>query len=167
MDIIAKLKSLEHTLEFKDWQAQHHGHYLVHAFKLLDEANKSIWQIGYYDKETDTITTFVIEDGKELKIIPNLEIFKEEKAAIQKLDISKVKVNAQEAVDKAEAFLKEQYPGEVIVKTILILQSIEHGQVYNLSFITKSVSTINIKLAADSGQVLEHHKISLSDLKAQ
>ena len=66
MDIISKLKSLEKNPEFKDWQKQHKNHYLVHAFKLLDEPNKSIWQIGYYDKESDTITTFVMEDNKVL-----------------------------------------------------------------------------------------------------
>ena len=167
MDIITTLKELESGKEFKEWQKSHKEHYLVHAFKLLDEPNKNIWQIGYYDKSSDTITTFVVESGKDTKIIPDLEVFKEEKHPIKELDVKKVKVNPQQALDTAATFLKKEFPAESPIKTILILQSIEQGHVYNISFITRSMSTINIKISSEDGSVVEHHKFSLNDLKAR
>ena len=167
MDIISRLQSLEAGSEFRQWQKTHKNHYLVHAFKLLDEANKNIWQIGYYDKQSDTITTFVVEDDKEVKITPDLEIFKEEKHVIKKLDMKLVKINSQAALDTAAAFLKQKYPAETPLKTILLLQAIEQGQVYNISVITKSMSTINIKISSEDGTVLEDNKFSLNDLKAK
>ena len=166
MDILSKLKYLENTNEFKEWHKNHKTHYLAHAFKLLDEANKHIWQIGYYGKASDKITTFVLEEGKEIKIIPDLEVFKQEKDVIKKLDIAKIKINSQKALDIAEDFVKKEYTAELPVKTILILQTIEQGQVYNISFITKSMGVINLKISSENGKVLEHKRISLSEFKA-
>ncbi len=166
MDILSKLKFLENTPEFKEWNKTHKTHYLAHAFKLLDDANKNIWQIGYYNKESDTITTFILEEGKDIKIIPDLEVFKQEKDIIKKLEISKIKIDPQEALDIAEDFLKKEYTAEIPVKTILILQTIEQGQVYNISFIIQSIGVINLKISSENGKVLEHKKISMSEFKA-
>ncbi len=165
MDILSKLKFLENSHEFKEWNKTYKSHYLVHAFKLFDEANKNIWQIGYYDRSSDTITTFVLENGKEIKIIPNLEIFKQEKDVIKKLEVSKIKINVQEALNISEALLKKEYSAEAPIKTMLVLQTIG-AQVYNISYITQSMSIINIRISSENGDVLEHKKITLAELKA-
>src|SRR3989338_8642464 len=99
MDIISTLAELHKSAHFKDWNKEHKQHYLTHAFKLIDDANQRIWQIGYYDPKSDTITTFVLEEGAEVKIIPDLEVFKEEKDAVRKLEIEKVRLEPQEALD--------------------------------------------------------------------
>lgn len=161
-DVIEKLRT--HP-EFKEWEKGNKECYLVHIFKMLDDANEHIWQVGYYDKKTDKITSFYIKnDG--IKIIPGEEVYKKEKKAIKELDMNEVRVNMRGALEMAGNLLKEEYEGEQAMKTILILQNIEEGLVWNITFVTHSFKTLNVKVDANNKKVIKHELTPLMEFNA-
>ena len=163
-----KLKQIIEDLckhpEFKEWEKSHKECYLVHTFKMPDDANENIWQIGYYDKKKDKITTFFIEND-DVRIIPEEEVYKREKKAIKELDLDKVKITEQQALEKATKTLKEKYK-ETSMKTILILQNIEEGLVWNITFVTNSMKTVNVKVDANNGKIVKDEITSLMEFNA-
>ncbi len=164
MEIKKVIKNLCSHPEFKEWEKNNKECYLVHTFKMPDDTNENIWQIGYYDKKKDKITTFFIENN-DIKIIPETEIYKREKKAIKKLNIDKLKVSMNDALNKANDLLKNKYK-EYAVKTILILQNLDEGFVWNITFVTGSLKTLNVKIDAANGKTVKHELISLISSKA-
>jgi len=151
--------------EFKEWEKHNEECYLVHIFKMLDDLNEKVWQVGYYNKKNDKITTFFMDDN-DIKIIPEEEVYKKEKKAIKKLDIKKVEVSMQDSLKKANELLKKKYKGESSLKTILILQNINEGLVWNITFVTNSFKTLNVKVDANNGKIVKHEFTSLMEVKA-
>src|SRR3989344_7731539 len=89
---------LEQSKEFKDWHQEYPDAFLAHGFILLDELNKDVWQIGYYNKEDDKITTFFVSKDK-VQSGTKSEVFKKPDATIKRLDLSKIKVDFMDALD--------------------------------------------------------------------
>jgi hypothetical protein len=162
MEIKDTVKLLEANSEYKDWKKIHKKYYLVHLFKMADEANKDIWQIGYYCKEEDKITTFLLEKDI-VKVIPEGEIFREEEHTLQELDLSKVKIDYPEALKIAHELHAKNYRQEQIFKAIMILQHLE-DQIWNVTFVTNSFKTLNIKINAESGNLISHDLQSLIEI---
>jgi len=150
-------QKLLETEEYKRWRKEHPSFTLAHVFYLNDEANKDIWHIGFFDAGSDTITTFVIKE-ESIRIVPTEDVFKEEKVAIKEIDVEKVRLEFDEALEKAKEFQKKEYRNEHILKEIFILQHIERGQVYNITFLLSSFKTLNIKVDAASGEIVSHQK---------
>ncbi|MFH1641803.1 MAG: hypothetical protein ABIC04_02795 [Nanoarchaeota archaeon] len=158
------INRIENDEKFKEWKKENYASSLVHIFKMFDEANKDEWQVGFYNPD-DTITTFVLlPEG--IKIIPPVEIFKKPDAKVLKLTIEDVKIEMDNALLTAKKFQEKEYPREIATKEMVILQKLELGQVYNVTFVTHAFNTLNIKIDSRSGEVLKHELISLTDLKA-
>ena len=62
------------------------GLFLVSDIKEIDN---SAWQIDFYDKDSDTITSYAV--AEKIEVTPKSEIFKEENAEIEELKIEEVK----------------------------------------------------------------------------
>ena len=103
MEIKDIVKKLEDNPEFSSWKKENKESYLTHIFKMDDEANKDIWQIGYYNKD-GTITTFVIEKD-DIKIIPEEKPFQEKKRKIKKLNMKDVLIDFDEALKTSSSLL--------------------------------------------------------------
>jgi hypothetical protein len=162
MEIKDIIKLLESNSEYRDWKKIHKTYYLVHLFKMADEANKDIWQIGYYGKEEDKITTFLVEKDI-VKVIPEGEIFREEEHSLKKLDLLNVKIDYSEALKIAHELHAKNYKQEQIFKAIMILQHLEE-QIWNVTFVTSSFKTLNIKINAETGQIISHDIQSLIEM---
>jgi len=143
--------------EYKAWRKDHLQFTLAHVFYLNDESNKDIWHIGFFDSISDTITTFVMKE-ESIRIVPTEDVFKEEKVLVKELEVEKVRLEFDEALEKAKEFQKREYGNEPILKEILILQHTEQGQVYNTTFLLSSFKTLNIKIDAATGAVISHQK---------
>jgi hypothetical protein len=155
MELKEILASVEKSSEFKTWRDSHEKAYLAHAFVMLDEANKDIWQVGYYDADKSLMSTFVVSSGK-IEIIPDQEVLKSEHK-IEALEPEKVKLSVKEALDIAEKYRKEHYSKELVAKSFFIIQVVEnHGQVFNVTFFTAAFKTVNIKISTENGKVLHH-----------
>jgi hypothetical protein len=163
MEFKKALSKLKESSEFKKWRGKNKSNYFSYAFCELGDTGGE-WQIGYYNNEEDKITTFIVDE--KIKVLPQEEVFKKTDTKVNKVDLSKVTLTFSEIVDKATEFQKEKYPNEEADKIIAILQNLEEfGNIWNMTFITKRFNTLNIKISAGNGKVLEHKLSSIFDFR--
>ena len=158
MEFEELITEIESTPEFKEWKKSHSGFYLAHAFVMPSD---NVWQIGYYDKESNKIDT-IVKLGPEIRIEPAQEILKASQE-IYPLNPADVKIKVKEALEKANECIKENYPKEILLKHFLIIQHLEGATIFNITYMTQSFSTINIKLSTIDGKVLKHTMEKLAD----
>jgi len=163
MDLKPALKKLKQSREFKDLSKKNKDICFSYALIML-ENNKSIpWQFGFYHKSTDKMITFIV-DKDEIKIEKEEEIFKKPGMEVKPLDIEKAKIPYNEILKKAEEFKKNKYPKELVSKTIAILQNLEqYGNIWNITYVTHSFKTLNMKINAENGEIIDHNLQSLMD----
>ncbi|MBI2557838.1 hypothetical protein HYW20_00805 [Candidatus Woesearchaeota archaeon] len=167
MDIKQALKKLEESPNFKSWKQKHKGTYFSYAFKILQEMNPEEWQIGFYDSKKDKITTFII-DGDAVTIKPEEDIFKKEETKVNEVNLSKVKLTFDNVIAKSDNFQKENFPNDKSVKTIAILQNVSKlGNVWNITYVTEAFNTLNMKIDASNGKVLEHNLASIFSFRKE
>ena len=115
------------------------------------------WHVGSYNHD-DTITTFVVSSS-DISLQGKEEIFKKPEDKIHPLVESDISITSEEALNKGQELVKKEYPREMITKNILILQTLSSGQVYNITFISTAMNTINVKVDSKTGEI-KGHKIS-------
>jgi len=164
MEFKTALTKLKQSNEFKKWISKNKEAYLTYAFTMIENSGKSEWQIGYYDKKLDKVTVFTINDNIEIN--PRQDVFKKPGASVKKINLRDVKFGLDNALKKANDIKKKKYPKELITKTIAILQNIELGQLWNITIITSSFNTINIKIDAKTGKTIKHELVSLFQFRA-
>ncbi|MBI2655050.1 hypothetical protein HYX06_01355 [Candidatus Woesearchaeota archaeon] len=166
MDLKPALKLLEESKDYKGWHKKNKDSYFSYAFRIPQEMPDE-WQLGFYDRKNDKITTFVLK-GSSVSIRPEEEVFKKEETKISGIDIDKIKITFDGAIAKANEFQSKNYPKDKSVKTIAILQNIaSYGNVWNITYITESFNTLNMKIDASSGKVLEHNISSVFSFKKE
>ena len=161
MDLKPALKKLEESSNFKSWKQKNKDTYFSYAFKIPQEMKSDDWQIGFYDKKKDKITTFIIANG-EITTRPEEEIFKKEEKEVNEINLNKVKLTFDNAIVKADEFQKKNFPKDRSAKTIAILQNLsELGNIWNITYVTETFNTLNMKIDATSGKILEHNFASI------
>ncbi|MBW2965623.1 hypothetical protein KY342_00800 [Candidatus Woesearchaeota archaeon] len=157
------LKILEESNEFKKWKKKNPSTYLSHGFLIIESTDYN-WKIGYYDKKKDKLTSFDV--GKKITIEPEEDVFKKEKSKdVKKLDLDKVKLDLSEAVAISKQLQEEEYSTENPTKIIAILQKIDAGQVWNITYLTQNFNTLNFKIKTETGRVLEKKLTGLMEFK--
>ncbi|MBW2980270.1 hypothetical protein KY360_02540 [Candidatus Woesearchaeota archaeon] len=162
------LKQLESDSEFKEWKKENKECYFSYAFNMVKNSNElDDWQLGFYNKKNDKVTTFIIKkDDVEMK--PEEDIFKKEETEIKEIDLKEAKLNIDDVLKKASGLQKEKYPKELPVKVILILQNLPGlGNLWNITYLTQSFNTLNIKISSSNGKILKHNLAALVDFKAK
>jgi len=154
MGIKEAIERLEKSAEFSEWRHSNKEAYLAHAFTIKENDKLDSWQIGYYNKAHQKITIF--EMGDSIEILPESEVFKREETEVRGLDIKKVGIDIERALEIAEGINKEKYPQVRSSKQIIILQDLEQGQLWNITFVSTSMDVLNVKLDAGSGEILNH-----------
>lgn len=166
MDIKSALKKLEKSSDFKKWHIKNRDTYFSYAFKILQEMPDE-WQLGFYDKKKDRITTFIIV-GDDIKVSPEEEVFKKEDTKINGIQLSKVKLTFDSIIVKADQFQHKNFPKDKSIKTIAILQNIQtFGNIWNITYITESFNTLNMKIDASNGKILEHNLSSIFSFRKE
>ena len=160
MEILSAIKRLENEPRFKEWKKTNKHSYLAYAFRMIDEPDKD-WQIGYYNKD-DTMTTFTIEKD-DIKVTPEEEVFKKPKTKVNKLNLSSVKVDFDKALDIAINQQQKKYKKDAPLKRIIILQSLDIGTVWNITFVTQCFNTLNFKISGSDGKIKEEKLTPLMD----
>jgi hypothetical protein len=164
MKLKENLERLGANSEFKEWKESNPGYVLAHAFVMIDEANKDIWQIGFYSEKEDKMATFMLEPN-DIRMAETTEIFKDPNAKILEVNPEDVKISVEDAMDRANNFRLENYPKNTVMKTFFIIQNLNpEGQVFNITFVSQEMNTINIKISTKDGKVVKHHISSLMDM---
>jgi len=167
MDLKPACKKLEESADFRKWKKEHKSAYFSYAFKIPQEMDLKEWQLGYYDKKRDRITTFVVGENN-IKIRPEEEVFKKDGMEVNGIQIDKVKITFDSAIGKANEFQQKNFPKDRSVKTIVILQNMPNlGNIWNITYITETFNTLNMKIDASSGRVLEHNLASVFSFRKE
>ena len=167
MDLKPSLKKLEESNDFKKWHQKNKNTYLSYVFKIPQEMNSEEWQFGFYDKKKDKITTFIIS-GDNIKSRPEEEIFKKEDMKVEGIQLDKVKLAFDSAIGKADEFQQKNFPKDKSVKTIAILQNMPKlGNVWNITYVTEAFNTLNMKIDAATGRILEHKLSSIFSFRKE
>src|SRR3989338_3472405 len=165
MELEQALGKLEKDREFNRWKKSKTDSYFSYAFRMLMDSEENNWQIGYYDKTADKITTFVVGDNS-VEMNPEEEVFKKESMEVLPIDKKNVKLGLNNIVDAAKSFQHKKYPHDMPVKIIAILQNLENlGNVWNLTFVTAAFNTLNMKINAENGKIVEHKLSSILSFK--
>lgn len=138
------------------------GFFLSHVFKMYETSDNDNWQVGFYSEEKDAVVPVEIE-GDTIRVGQESEIFRKDK--INKLVMDDVKLDISDALGKANLLQKEKYSVHNPVKIIVILQTIPEGTVYNITYITQSFKTLNIKVSAITGDIVADKLLSIFDFK--
>lgn len=159
MDLKQIILDLEHSNEFKQWNKNNPDFFLAHIFVMLDDANKDVFQIGFYNSKTEKMTTFIV-DNEKISLIEDQEVLKSE-GTIQELIIDDIKTSVEDALLASNKIKNDKYKNEMIAKKFFIVQKTDLGDIFNITFFTASFKTINIKISTVDCTIL---KESMSDL---
>jgi len=149
------IKRIESSDVFKSWRKKHPGPYLSSVYTIMEGSDEPVWQLGYFDKDTDKMTTFV--DNKMIEIVPAEKVLKTTEE-VKEISLKDVKKNLEEVLVISKSFYEKNFPSEKIIRTLIILQFLKQGQLWNITFFTPSFHTINIRIDAAKGTVLEHSR---------
>ncbi len=125
--------------------------FLCNGFIIL-ENGEGVWQIDFYDNKEDKIISFTIGDQINFR---EDKAFKNEEIKISKLELDKIKINLDEALEKVDSLIKDKYSKENVGKAIIILQNYKGKNIWNVTYITSSLKTLNVKLSAETGRIIE------------
>jgi hypothetical protein len=150
------LDGLRATDTFKEWHSKNPEAKPVHVFLMLEPGRDVKYDVGFFDFNKELMTSFVAGDKfKDVEITESKEIFTKDAQKIMPLDEAKVKVGFKDAFDTSHALQKEKYKQHEPMKEVVILQNLDIGQVWNITYITKTFQTLNIKIDAETGKVVE------------
>ncbi|MBD3248832.1 hypothetical protein GF336_02190 [Candidatus Woesearchaeota archaeon] len=163
MEFKEALELLKKSDVFKEWKDKNKECYLSFGFHMVEDKS---WKIGYYDPSDDKVTSFDVSKEK-VTIEPEEEVFKKEKTKVENLDPEKVKIDFVAAVKIAKDLQEAKYEQDKPTKIFGIIQHLDIGQVWNITFVTQRFNTLNVKVDAAEGDVKEENLASLMDWKAK
>lgn len=161
MEVKDAVKILEKSEIFKKFKKDYPEAYLANLFSMIEQNNpKPEWQIGYYDVKKERIITFVI--GNEITQNPESEVFRDG-GHVTPIELSKIKISLDEAIENAITHQKQKYPIDNPLKKIILIQNLNGHYVYNITFITQTFKTLNIKISSQDGRVIDSKNYSIFD----
>jgi hypothetical protein len=152
------IQKLESNSKYSEWKKENPKSYLTYCFFMASPDIKEEWQLGCYNPDRDTITAFSV--GDEIIINPESEIFKDDTNVLE-LAPEKVKIGLDEARAIVKKIQQEKYSAHKSVREMIILQSLKIGQVWNITIITNTYRTLNVKIDSATGAVLKDELIEL------
>nr|MBI4156327.1 hypothetical protein [Candidatus Woesearchaeota archaeon] len=144
-------KEFEKIRSSKEFKKLNKNSYLSSCF-LMDDKD-AFWQINFYNPNEDNIMIFICKEKIEVK--GPEKVLKERGSKVEKLDLTKVKINFDKAIKKIVEFKFKKYKNINIDKTFIILQTIDKKPLWNISYLTQG-KILNIRLDAVSGKILGH-----------
>lgn len=163
MELKEALKKLNSSKEFKEWKQKNPDTFFSYALKILEETKEQPWNLGFYRKSTGKVVTFIVDEKIDMQ--EEEEIFKNPDTEVKPIETEKAKMPFRDILKKVKDFTDKTYSNELINKTIAILQNLEkYGTVWNITHITHSFNTINIKADAEDGKVLYNNIESIMGL---
>ncbi|MBR9683060.1 hypothetical protein GOV03_00795 [Candidatus Woesearchaeota archaeon] len=150
---------------FQNWQKDHSQTYLSHFYCQLDVdfKQKSPWDIGFYDPKTDKIAVFKIDS--EITLLPEDKAFKKQ-GEVEELKMDQVTVDFPQALEIFQKTKEEHHSSEILLNGFLILQKYQEKTMWNISFATKSLSILNIKIDATNQEVISHQSVNFINQNA-
>lgn len=132
--------------------------YFCSAFVILgkgEELSDKNWKLGFYSEEENEITS--VEAGETVKINETGEPLKKNTT---ELDIGKVKISAEEALEKAKTHMKEKFDSSY-KKILFSLKTEEDEQICSATFVGSTLTIISVSIDSESGKIKSSKKESM------
>lgn len=152
--------------EFKQWREKNKKDYLAHGFYMDDEVSKNEWQIGFYNKEKDKMTTFSVFKER-VEVSKEAEIFKKPEAKIEELKVEEIKISSDEGFKIADKIQKEKYSSDLPQKRFMIIQNLEGKTVFNITMLTATFEALNLRISCSTGKILLEKITPLMNFRAE
>jgi len=136
------LEKLEKSEIFKNFKEKNKLAYNSSISKIEGEL-----QIDYYDPDMDKITSF--SKNEDEIVSQESGVFRKEKIKIPELKLDKIKITVK-AIEDIIAIKYQEIP----TKKIFILQQKE-SPIWNITYLTQSLNILNMKINAETGQIME------------
>jgi len=156
------LDELKNSEVFKNWSKDNSNCYLSFGFVMIKA--EDLWRIGYYHPDNEQVTSFVIDE--KILVEPEDKSFKKPESEVKELNPDEIKVEYSKALKLAEEIQKEKYSTEIPMKIVMIIQNHnELGNIWNVTYVTQNFKTLNIKIDANSGEIIKDQLIELFEFK--
>ena len=155
---------LQKNPEFIEWKA-HNSHYsLIHCFFMQDKQFKNEWHFGFYNKDDESIMNFIVSP-LGVKKEEHQELAKFEGQEVLPLDMSKVTISRETAEKIIEKTIEEEQQGGASTKIFLLQHIPMIGTVWNVTAVTLTFKSLNVKIDAATGEIKLKSLNSLFDMK--
>ena len=148
-----KLKELESSKQYIDFQKENPDIFLSSAFFITDDIKTQPWELNYYSPLKHKHILF--KDKVEEQ-----EVFQKEEHKLEELDLDEVKISLEDAWKTTETEVKPHS----LAKAIIVLQ-VQEKLMWNITYITNELKFINLKIDAKTGEIIKKIENSLTDLR--
>lgn len=148
LDFKQALSKLQASEIFRNYQKKNPSSYLTNSLYIHE------WQINYFSPKTNVITSFTINSKIKKK---TLEAKNQKFPALNQ---NKIHVDIEKAIGMSANEL-----GKSEGVTIIIIQTENSVPVWNISIPTPSLKVINVKISAESGEILERSEKSIIETR--
>ncbi len=169
-----ELERVTAAKDYKEWRKENSDSYLCSFFCIHDpdSAEGNAWQVSFYNKKQDSITTFNLPKSRRKKaglLHADSKIFKQKGDIVEELIIDNEYIGDVEALGIAKECLAANHPSESITKEILLLQFNKDAKraIWNITFMTSAFNMFNIKIDSKTKEVLDHSLRPAMELKKE
>ena len=158
-------QQLEESQIFQDWKKDNPNDYLVHFYNQINSAfqTNADWEVGFYNPDQDKITIFII--GNEISIKPQEDAFKKE-GKVEQLNLEKIKVDFEQSIEEFKKIKEDKYSPEVMLNGFIILQNFQDKLMWNVSIALKSMNILNVKINAETKEIISDQAINFIERKS-
>ncbi len=156
------LKRAESSEDFKSWKKSHKNSYLCSAFMIGNDISNKNWQLDFYDKDDQMITSITEQNSSIM--LKEQSIFKKPEDEVKELKLDKIKIDLDKAIAKIDLLRKKKFPGENPSQKIFVLQHLD-VITWNITYINTSFNVLNVKIDAVKGNIIDKSLTSILGFK--
>lgn len=156
MEIKELISRVESSLEYKNWRNSNPEPFLTSIFTIPD-SDPQEWSLNYFDANKEEINSFVVNGDITLTI--HTEILSN--GVPVQLEPEKVSVAYSKVLSIANDLMKKKYTAFKPARSMVVLQNIEGVQVWNISYFSALLHTLNIRINASDGTVILDKLLSI------
>ncbi len=161
MNVQSLLDDVENSAPFKAWRAQNPQHsFLVSLFAQVEDEKPIAWHVNYYMPGTEMCTTFTTHPEIELAAVSELAAKNP-----KELDSQQATISFPEILERAVEAFSSSYPNFTYSKLLVTLHQ-EEQATWAINFLTNQAQTVNIRLSAQTSEVISSKLFSLKDISA-
>lgn len=140
------------------WRKKHQKAFLSYFFSEGEAG-----QVGFYDADTDKVFSLKMDNGMNITASWEDSVFRNPDKKIEQLTLDNVTLQLGNVKSAAQSFFEEKYNATPLIKTLFILEKTpDFGVAWNITFVTKSLQLIIIKLDPVTGKLLDEQVMQLT-----
>ena len=111
------------------------------------------WDIGYFDTNSKKVSVFTLNDAGNFEIKATDDVFASNANKVEELKLTAKTLDFPLIIPHSLKVIQQEYKNleNFLGNGFVILQTLEGQTVWNISFITKQLTFLNLKMDAETG----------------